>query len=69
MPIIKANTISATAEQIRYIECLAIDLLYNREDRNDHISDIVGREIRFLDSLSKAEASKVIGKFKSWKIA
>lgn len=53
--------------QIHYIECLAIDLGFDRKQRNAHMSEIVRREIKFIDDLSPAEASLVINQFKTWK--
>ncbi len=61
------NYVRATEAQIRFIEILAIDLCMDRLNRNYAISEIVGREVRYLDTLSKKEASKVIDDFKERK--
>lgn len=57
----------ATEAQILYIEQLAIDLAFNRVSRNAHISSILEREIKFLDELTKEEATRVIDMFKYYK--
>lgn len=68
MPIISWNVpAKATADQLHYIECLAIDLLFDRHQRNAHVSSIISRKIEHLDELTKVEASKVITQFKEWK--
>lgn len=59
--------IKATEAQILYIEQLAIDLSFNRVSRNANISSILEREVKFLDELTKEEASKVIDMFKYYK--
>lgn len=65
MPIIRLE--KTTKKQIEYIEQLAIDLNLNIRRRNVYIRSIIYREIKFLDELSKIEASKVITRFKEWK--
>lgn len=57
----------ATKKQIEYIEQLAIDLNLNIHRRNSHIIGIICRGIKYLDELSKIEASRVITQFKEWK--
>lgn len=57
----------STAPQINYIECLSIDLGFDRPTRNAAVGDIVGRTVRFLDELTLTEASKVIEDFKARK--
>lgn len=50
-----------TQPQINYIEILSNDVgLDTRAKRNDFISIRVGREIKFLDELTKIEASQII---------
>lgn len=57
----------ATAPQIHYIECLAIDLQMDRVRRNWAVEGVVGRPVKFLDELTAAEASRVIEDFKERK--
>lgn len=54
--------------QTEYIEILAIDLGYNRAQRNDAIASILYRKISYLDELSSPECSKVIDEFKARKL-
>ncbi len=58
---------TATEAQISYIEILAIDLGMDRRNRNWAIEGIVDRPVKFLDELTVAEASLVIGDFKERK--
>jgi len=55
---------NATDKQIKYIECLAIDLALDRKTRNLFAGDVVGRDIRYLDELTVSEASRVIDNFR-----
>ena len=57
----------ATVRQIDFIEILANDLRFGRTERNKILSDLLQRNIQFLDELTKNEASNVITKFKEWK--
>lgn len=57
----------ATSEQIRYIEILANDIRLNRIQRNDFVSLRVGRNIKYLDELTKLEASTIIAALKAKK--
>jgi hypothetical protein len=57
----------ATKKQIHFIECLAIDLELDRQRRNAHVSEVVGREIKFLDELTISEACIVIDQLKFYK--
>jgi hypothetical protein len=58
----------STVAQRDYVEILAIDLgIGTRRQRNAHISEIVGRSIKFVDELSSVEAGLVITQFKRWK--
>ena len=58
---------NATDAQIKYIECLAIDLGLDRRRRNAHVADCIGRPVSFLDQLTVAEASKAITYLKALK--
>lgn len=53
--------------QEEYIEILAADLGWNRQQRNGYISSICQRKISYLDELLPFEKSKVIDQLKSWK--
>lgn len=57
----------ATAKQQEYIEQLSIDLQFDRKQRNAHCSVIIGRNISYLDAITKDEASQIITVFKQWK--
>jgi hypothetical protein len=57
----------ATEAQQGYIQILSNDLCFDRRQRNAHLSEITGREIKFLDDLTKVEASQVINQLKEWK--
>ena len=59
----------ATQKQLDYIEILLNDLNFadTRAQRNDSISIRVGRPIKFLDELTKIEASQLIVEFKKLK--
>jgi hypothetical protein len=59
--------VTATDAQIKYIECLAIDLGLHRRRRNAHVAEAVGRPVAFLDQLTVAEASKAIDYLKRLK--
>lgn len=54
--------IPATESQVSYIETLAIDLGMERSRRNKWLCSFLNREIRFVDELSKTEASRVISR-------
>ena len=56
-----------TKLQLAYIEILVIDLSMLRGERNFHMSRIVGRDVHYLEDLTKKEASLVISEFKQWK--
>ena len=58
---------TATEAQIKYLECLAIDLGFDRHRRNAHVADCIGRPVAFLDQLTIAEASKAITYLKALK--
>lgn len=65
MSIINRNSgPRATEKQQLYIEQLAIDLTLSRIQRNDRVSSIVHREVKYLDELSIEEASNVIEYFR-----
>jgi hypothetical protein len=68
MSLINTKQPPITQAQLHYIECLAIDLCFDRHTRNAHISSIIDREIKYLDELTKSEASKVIEQFKASRI-
>ena len=58
----------ATDPQIEYIEALALDIgLATRTLRNDWITQRLGREIKFVDSLTIMEARAVIDWMKAEK--
>ena len=59
MPITKA--------QIKYLEILFNDLGYDRIQRNVWLSNRLGWDVRFLDNLTGAEASKIIDELKKTK--
>lgn len=50
----------ATSLQVNYLEILFNDCGFNRLQRNDWLSERIGREIRFLVQLSRKEASDTI---------
>lgn len=53
----------ATADQVRYLEILLNDCGYTeRKMRNAWLGAEVGREIHFVDDLTKEEASRLIGR-------
>lgn len=55
----------ATGAQIEYLEILLNDCGYDtRAQRNGFLSDRAGREIKFLDEITKAEASAMISELK-----
>lgn len=58
---------TATVAQIKYIDCLAIDLGLDRAGRNAHVAEAVARPVSFLDQLTVAEASKAIAYLKRLK--
>lgn len=59
---------SITIKQQEYIEQLCIDLVYtSKADQKELISDIVDRDIKFLDDLSMLEANVVITRLKKRK--
>ena len=62
-----SRIMTATDAQIKYIECLAIDLGLDRHRRNAHVADAVGGPVSFLDQLTVAEASKAITYLKALK--
>jgi hypothetical protein len=53
-----------TLPQLNYIELLTQDLLFSRHQRNRHMSELLNKEVAFLDELSKKDATKVISYFK-----
>ena len=57
----------ATGAQIHHIEYLAIELQYARVSRQWQIELLLGRNVKYLDELTTAEASKVITNFKERK--
>ena len=65
--VIMDYIMNATEAQIKYIECLAIDLGFDRRSRNAYVSDAVGRTVSFLDQLTVSEASKAIDYLKRLK--
>ena len=64
---IETSNEEITRKQYNYIEILVIDLCFTRRERNHHFNTITGRQISFIDDLTKAEASKIISTFKKWK--
>lgn len=67
MTFINVEVNKITTAQDLHIEQLAIDLNLDRKQKIAHISDLVGRQIRYLDDLTLSEASAVIDKFLDWK--
>lgn len=65
--IARDNTPRATQAQIDFLEILFGDLGFNRAQRNDYLSEDLGREVKFLDDLSVGEASKLIEDLKERK--
>jgi hypothetical protein len=59
--------IAATTPQKSFIEILCVDLSLDRIQRKAILKDMFQRDIKFLDQLTKDEASAVIVKFKEWK--
>lgn len=65
----------ATTKQIEYIDQLAIDLGFDRKQRNAHMFSILNKTPtinRIIDApsdLTIGEASTVIEQFKKWKEA
>jgi len=60
--------VHATEKQINYIEILRHDLGMSLPARNAHIMTAIGKSFKGdVWALSKAEASRVINKFKEWK--
>jgi hypothetical protein len=58
----------ATQKQLNFLEILRNDLCLSLQARNAHIRSIVGGHFKDdVWSLSRAEASQVIDKFKQWK--
>lgn len=56
---------NATVAQISHIELLLIDVQVNeRERRNAYLTLWLNRPVKFLDELTKAEASTVIDELK-----
>jgi hypothetical protein len=60
-------SIEATQSQIDYMEIPFGDLGFTRLQRNAWISREVGREVPYLDELTKDEASALIGLLKALK--
>lgn len=56
-----------TQKQIEYLEILFIDCGFSRENRNAWLSANTGRDIKYLDQLTKEEASKFISELKEIK--
>ncbi len=56
-----------TTKQREYIEILAIDLQWQRLERNRRISDFLDRPIKYLDELDKNDARIVIDWMKELK--
>lgn len=61
--IIHFKRTPVTKIQTDHIDRLAGDLCYNRATRNLNVSEIVKRNIKFLDELSLDEAGRVIEQF------
>jgi hypothetical protein len=61
--IVRAAIKRATPKQIKTIEELSVDLTFDRQKRNAHVSQIIERKISYLDELTIGEASKVIDRF------
>lgn len=57
----------ASPEQCSYLQILFNDLGYGREQRNGFVSLRVKRECRYLDELSRVEASILIDELKTLK--
>lgn len=66
MPKVKLHRTPITTKQVELIVKLAVDLNLDRLVRNAHISDIVGRDIKYVDELSLAEGIQVIDKLLDW---
>lgn len=57
-----------TEKQILYIEQLLIDCyLFERNKRNNYLSKLFNREIKYLDELNDIEAGIAINKLKTLK--
>jgi len=58
----------ATKAQVHHIECLFIDLyITDMFSRNEHLFEIIGREVEHVADLTVTEASRVIDYLKQWK--
>lgn len=53
--------------QIRYCEILFNDLGFTRPQRNSYLTELAGREIRYIADLSKIECSRAIERLKEQK--
>lgn len=63
LPSLRPSTVDntkVTEAQIKYIESLLIDCEYTRGQRNGLLAVVTGRRVRYLDELTRKEASKVI---------
>jgi len=65
--IARDNTPRATQAQQDFLEILFGDLGFNRTERNDWITETLGREIKYLDELTLPEASRIIEQLKEQK--
>jgi hypothetical protein len=59
--------IPATQAQQDYLAILFIDCGFTRQQRNAWLSGETGKDIHYLDDLSKAEAHSMIDKLKEMK--
>jgi len=57
----------ATPQQINYIEILLNDVQVSYNARTIYLSQMHQREIKYLDQLTKKEASTTINELKRWK--
>lgn len=57
----------ATKKQQEFLQILFDDLGYTRTQRNAWLKAETGREVHYLDQLTKAEATKFISEFKETK--
>ena len=60
-------SIEATAAQTNFLEILFRDLGFTRQQRNAWITREVGRQVGYLDDLTRGEASALIGLLKAMK--
>lgn len=56
-----------TAKMIEYMEILFNDCGFTRVQRNAWLRELVGRDVHYLDSLTKNEAHLIIAKLKLMK--